>query len=106
VDAGQFRHIGVSNYAAWQVMKAARVAASLGLKIEVLQSMYSLVKRQAKVKMLPMCLSEGIAVVPYSPLGGGLLTSKYSTVGEGRLSHGASALHCRPASSWSSRRGV
>jgi aryl-alcohol dehydrogenase-like predicted oxidoreductase len=89
VDAGQVRHIGVSNYAAWQVMKAARVAASFGLKIEMLQPMYSLVKRQAEVEMLPMCRSEGIAVVPYSPLGGGLLTGKYSSGGEGRLTHDA-----------------
>jgi 1-deoxyxylulose-5-phosphate synthase len=89
VDAGKVRHIGVSNYAAWQVMKAARVASSFGLKIEMLQPMYSLVKRQAEVELLPMCLSEGIAVASYSPLGGGLLTGKYSTGGEGRLTHDA-----------------
>lgn len=87
VDAGRVGHIGVSNYAAWQVMKAARVAASLDLKIEMLQPMYSLVKRQAEVEILPMCASEGIAVVPYSPLGGGLLTGKYSVGDEGRLTH-------------------
>ena len=66
-------------------MKAERVAASLGLKIEMLQPMYSLVKRQAEVQMLPMCSSEHIAVVPYSPLGGGLLTGKYAGGAEGRL---------------------
>ncbi len=49
--------------------------------------MYSLVKRQAEVEMLPMCASEKIDVVPYSPLGGGLLTGKYSVGGEGRLTH-------------------
>ena len=85
VETGQVRHIGVSNYAAWQVMKAERVAASVGLKIEMLQPMYSLVKRQAEVEMLPMCSSEHIAVVPYSPLGGGLLTGKYAGGAEGRL---------------------
>ncbi len=87
VDAGRVRHIGVSNYAAWQVMKADRVAASLGLKIEMLQPMYSLVKRQVEVEILPMCASEHIAVVPYSPLGGGLLTGKYRSGDEGRLTH-------------------
>ena len=51
--------------------------------------MYSLVKRQAEVEMLPMCESEGIAVVPYSPLGGGLLTGKYLGGVEGRLTHDA-----------------
>jgi aryl-alcohol dehydrogenase-like predicted oxidoreductase len=49
VGAGRVGHIGVSNYAAWQVMKAARVAASFDLKVEMLQPMYSLVKRQAEV---------------------------------------------------------
>jgi 1-deoxyxylulose-5-phosphate synthase len=87
VDAGRVRHIGVSNYAAWQVMKAACVAASFGLKIEMLQPMYNLVKRQAEVELLPMCTSEDIAVVPYSPLGGGLLTGKYNQGQEGRLTH-------------------
>jgi aryl-alcohol dehydrogenase-like predicted oxidoreductase len=87
VEAGHVRHIGVSNYAAWQVMKAGGVAASLGLKIDMLQPMYSLVKRQAEVEILPMCMSEKIAVVPYSPLGGGLLTGKYAAGQEGRLTH-------------------
>jgi aryl-alcohol dehydrogenase-like predicted oxidoreductase len=39
--------------------------------------MYNLVKRQAEVEILPMAASEGLAVLPYSPLGGGLLTGKY-----------------------------
>ncbi|KPQ16472.1 MAG: putative oxidoreductase [Rhodobacteraceae bacterium HLUCCO18] len=85
VDAGRVRHIGVSNYAAWQVMKAAGVASSFDLKIEMMQPMYNLVKRQAEVEILPMCTSENIAVVPYSPLGGGLLTGKYNLGKDGRL---------------------
>jgi len=86
VEAGQVRQIGVSNFAAWQVMKAARVAAGFSLKIAMLQPMYNLVKRQAEVEILPMAISEGFAVVPYSPLGGGLLTGKYRDgAEEGRL---------------------
>lgn len=84
-QAGQFRHIGVSNFAAWQVMKAVRVAATFDLRIDILQPMYNLVKRQAEVEILPMALSEDIAVAPYSPLGGGLLTGKYADGGGGRL---------------------
>jgi aryl-alcohol dehydrogenase-like predicted oxidoreductase len=88
-QAGKIGHIGVSNFAAWQVMKAQAVAAKLGTRIDILQPMYSLVKRQAEVEILPMALSEGIAVAPYSPLGGGLLTGKYvqggSDAGSGRL---------------------
>jgi aryl-alcohol dehydrogenase-like predicted oxidoreductase len=82
---GLIRHIGVSNYAAWQVMKAQSVARDLGTRIDMMQPMYSLVKRQAEVEILPMCADQGILAVPYSPLGGGLLTGKYLGGGTGRL---------------------
>ncbi|MBV2358810.1 aldo/keto reductase [Thalassococcus sp. CAU 1522] len=85
MQAGTIRHIGVSNYAAWQVMKAQAVAAGFGVRIDVIQPMYNLVKRQAEVEILPMCASEGIVPVPYSPLGGGLLTGKYARGDAGRL---------------------
>ncbi|WP_019954574.1 aldo/keto reductase [Yoonia vestfoldensis] len=82
---GLIRQIGVSNYAAWQVMKAQAVARSFGTRIDVMQPMYSLVKRQAEVEIFPMAQDQGIALVPYSPLGGGLLTGKYASGGTGRL---------------------
>ncbi|KUP93180.1 aldo/keto reductase [Tritonibacter horizontis] len=85
-QAGMIRHVGLSNFAAWQVMKAVALAARLGVQIDVLQPMYSLVKRQAEVELLPMCVDQGIVPVPYSPLGGGLLTGKYAAAGQtGRL---------------------
>ena len=83
---GAIRHIGVSNYAAWQVMKAQAVCAGLGTRIDVMQPMYNLVKRQAEVEILPMAADQGIQVCSYSPLGGGLLTGKYARGGTGRLS--------------------
>ncbi|MEL6573030.1 MAG: aldo/keto reductase [Pseudomonadota bacterium] len=79
------RHIGVSNYAAWQVVKAQGVCAKLGTKIDVIQPMYSLVKRQVEVEIFPMAVDQDIKIVPYSPLGGGLLTGKYAQGGTGRL---------------------
>lgn len=79
------RHIGLSNFAAWQVVKAAGIAAKFDLSIAVIQPMYNLVKRQAEVEILPMADDLGILVAPYSPLGGGLLTGKYSAGGAGRL---------------------
>lgn len=85
-SSGQIRYIGVSNFAAWQVMKAHGVAQALGTRIDLIQPMYSLVKRQAEVEILPMAAAEGIAVLPYSPLGGGLLTGKYARGDGGRLS--------------------
>ena len=84
-DAGQIRYIGLSNFAAWQVMKAACLGAAFDLPIGIIQPMYNLVKRQAEVELLPMCAAEGINVAPYSPLGGGLLTGKYAQGDQGRL---------------------
>jgi aryl-alcohol dehydrogenase-like predicted oxidoreductase len=85
IENGKTRYIGVSNFAAWQVMKAQGVAQTFGTRITMLQPMYNLVKRQAEVEILPMALSENLAVCPYSPLGGGLLTGKYSAGETGRL---------------------
>lgn len=83
---GHIRTVGVSNFAAWQVVKAAGIAAKFDLEIAVMQPMYNLVKRQAEVEILPMADDLGILVAPYSPLGGGLLTGKYAQGGAGRLS--------------------
>ena len=85
VRSGGVRAIGVSNFAAWQVVKAQAVARGLGVEIAAFQPMYNLVKRQAEVEILPMAESEGIAIMPYSPLGGGLLTGKYVAGDTGRL---------------------
>lgn len=86
---GLIRHIGVSNYAAWQVMKAQAICARNGTRIAAIQPMYNLVKRQAEVEILPMAADQGIAVFPYSPLGGGLLTGKYGQGAAGRLTEDA-----------------
>lgn len=85
-QSGRIARIGLSNFAAWQVMKAQAVAARFGSRIDVIQPMYNLVKRQVEVELLPMCADQGIAVHAYSPLGGGLLTGKYAQGGAGRLS--------------------
>jgi len=87
VREGKILYPAVSNWAAWQVMKALGVSAAEGLaRFEVMQPMYNLVKRQAEVEILPLAQSESIGVIPYSPLGGGLLTGKYTT--ETRPEHG------------------
>lgn len=82
---GKLRAIGVSNFAAWQVMKADKVAAQFDLRIDMIQPMYSLVKRTAEIEILPMAEDQGISVIPYSPLGGGILTGKYAGGASGRL---------------------
>ncbi|MGC9521290.1 MAG: aldo/keto reductase [Anaerolineae bacterium] len=89
VKQGKILYPGASNFAAWQVEKALGLAALHNwAPFEVLQPMYNLVKRQAEVEILPMAQAENLGVIPYSPLGGGLLTGKYSAEkrpDEGRL---------------------
>jgi aryl-alcohol dehydrogenase-like predicted oxidoreductase len=82
---GLIRHIGVSNYAAWQTMKAQAICARLGTRIDAIQPMFNLVKRQAEAEILPMAMDQGLSVFSYSPLGGGLLTGKYAVGEAGRL---------------------
>ncbi|MEO0560894.1 MAG: aldo/keto reductase [Chloroflexota bacterium] len=80
VHSGKILYPAVSNWAAWQIMKALGISKMEGLtRFEVMQPMYNLVKRQAEVELLPMAASEQVGVIPYSPLGGGLLTGKYTT---------------------------
>lgn len=78
VSGGDVLYIGVSNWAAWQIAKSLGLSALGGLaRFECIQPMYNLVKRQAEVEILPLAASEGLGVIPYSPLGSGLLTGKY-----------------------------
>lgn len=79
VQSGKVLYLGASNYAAWQVAKALGIAARRGWsRIDVIQPMYSLVKRQAESEILPMAASENVGVITYSPVGGGLLSGKYA----------------------------
>lgn len=80
VDQGKILYPGVSNWAAWQISKALTSADLRGLaRFQCIQPMYNLAKRQAEVEILPLAAAEQVGVIPYSPLGGGLLTGKYTT---------------------------
>ncbi|WP_022835571.1 aldo/keto reductase [Salisaeta longa] len=78
VRQGKVLYLGASNFAAWQVMKALGMQRARGwTPFHVIQPMYNLAKRQAEVELLPLAQHEGLGVLSYSPLGGGLLTGKY-----------------------------
>ena len=78
IRQGKVLHIGASNWAAWQVAKALGISALHELPaFSCVQPMYNLAKRQAEVEILPLAHAEGLGVITYSPLGGGLLTGKY-----------------------------
>ena len=78
VTAGKILYPAVSNFAAWQTARALGVAERHGwAPLCATQPMYNLAKRQAEVEILPLCAAEGIACIPYGPLGGGLLSGRY-----------------------------
>ncbi len=79
VQSGKVLYIAASNYAAWQVAKGLGISTSNGWsRFDVIQPMYSLVKRQAETEILPMAQSENVGVISYSPVGGGALSGKYA----------------------------
>jgi aryl-alcohol dehydrogenase-like predicted oxidoreductase len=87
VRAGKVLYPGLSNHAAWQTQQAIDLQERRGWeRLQVIQPMYNLVKRQAEVEILPMAQANSIGVTPYSPTGGGLLTGKYAEQQSGRLS--------------------
>lgn len=77
VRAGKVRFPAVSNYAAWQVAEIHAISAKNGYRPpHISQPMYNLLARGIEEEYLPFCRRFGVAVVPYNPLAGGLLTGK------------------------------
>ena len=78
VRAGAIRYVGLSNFTGWQVQKAVDVADFRGLARPVsMQPQYNLLAREIEWEIVPACMSEGLGLLPWSPLGGGWLTGKY-----------------------------
>ena len=78
VRQGHVRYVGVSNWAAWQIAKAVGIAERLGLaRFESLQAYYTLAGRDLEREIVPMLRSEGLGLMVWSPLAGGLLSGKY-----------------------------
>jgi aryl-alcohol dehydrogenase-like predicted oxidoreductase len=78
VRSGKVRYVGASNYTAWQLMKALGTAGRLGLPKFVSQQIYySLQAREAEYELIPLAVDQGLGVLVWSPLAGGLLSGKY-----------------------------
>jgi len=76
--AGKIIYSAVSNWSAWQTQRAVDIQEQSGWsRLQVIQPMYNLVKRQAEVEILPMAQHNGIGVIPYSPGAAGMLSGKY-----------------------------
>jgi aryl-alcohol dehydrogenase-like predicted oxidoreductase len=86
VRAGKILYAGLSNFPAWRVARAATIAELRGLApIAALQVEHSLIERTTEYDLLPMGQALGLAIVAWSPLGGGTLTGKYRRGEQGRL---------------------
>ncbi len=78
VRAGKVRYIGASNYSGWQLQKSIDLSHRNGLQPYVcLQALYNLLDREVEWELVPVCLNEGLGVLPWSPLRGGWLSGKY-----------------------------
>jgi aryl-alcohol dehydrogenase (NADP+) len=79
VESGKVRSLGVSNYLGWQLERAVQLTERNGWPpIVSLQPQYNLLAREIELEILPLCIDRGIGILPWSPLGGGWLTGKYS----------------------------
>jgi aryl-alcohol dehydrogenase-like predicted oxidoreductase len=78
VQSGKVRYVGASNYAAWQLMKALGISDRLGLSRFVSQQIhYTLQAREAENELVPLSIDQGVGILVWSPIAGGLLSGKY-----------------------------
>src|SRR5581483_6074699 len=83
VRAGKVRYVGASNYAGWQLAKALGLCALHGWEPFVtLQQQYNLLAREIEREQLPLCRHDGVGLLVFSPLAGGILTGKYRGTNE------------------------
>lgn len=83
VRSGKVRYIGISNHPAWMVMKANSYAEKMGwTKFVASQNYYTIAGRDIEREIIPMALSEGVSIMPWSPLAGGFLSGKYTRKNE------------------------
>ncbi len=83
VRSGKVRYIGCSNFLAYQVARAIGRSEALGLaRFDSVQPRYNLLFRQFERELLPLCQEEGIGVIPYNPIAGGLLSGKHNRASE------------------------
>ena len=92
VRSGRARYVGVSNWAAWQIVKALGISERQGWAPFVsLQAYYTVAGRDLERELVPMLLSEGLGLMVWSPLAGGLLSGKYNLSADGHEGEGRRA---------------
>ena len=82
-NEGKIRVAGCSNETCWGVMKSLRASEEFGLtRYDTVQNNFSLINRRCESELAQVCRREGVSLLPYSPLGGGVLTGKYNVDGD------------------------
>jgi aryl-alcohol dehydrogenase (NADP+) len=82
VHSGKVRYVGCSNFLAYQVARAlGRSEARNLVRFDSVQPRYNLLFRQIERELLPLCAEEGVGVIPYNPIAGGLLSGKHNAAG-------------------------
>lgn len=78
VRAGKVRYVGCSNFPAWQLALALGVSERQGLaRFDCVQPRYNILYREIETELVPLCLDQGVGIIVYNPLAGGLLTGKH-----------------------------
>ena len=78
VQSGKARYVGCSNFKAWELAKALWTSDKLGFaRFDSVQPRYNLLSREIEAELLPLCRDQGVGVIAYNPLAGGLLTGKH-----------------------------
>lgn len=78
VRSGRARYVGCSNFPAWRVARALGRSELLGTaRFDSVQPRYNLLFREAERELLPLCREEGLGVIPYNPIAGGLLSGRH-----------------------------
>jgi aryl-alcohol dehydrogenase (NADP+) len=79
VRSGKLRYLGCSNFRAWELAKALGVSERLRLRrFDCVQPRYNLLHREIETELLPLCRDQGLGVIVYNPLAGGMLTGKHT----------------------------
>jgi aryl-alcohol dehydrogenase-like predicted oxidoreductase len=74
INSGKVRYLGASSMAAWQFSKAIYTAREFGHRFDAMQNLYNLAYREEEREMIPLCMDQGVAVVPYNTLAQGFLS--------------------------------
>jgi aryl-alcohol dehydrogenase-like predicted oxidoreductase len=78
VRSGKVRYVGCSNYAAWQLAISLGLSERMGIaRYDSIQPRYNLLYREIEAELFPLCRDQGVGIVVYNPLAGGLLTGKH-----------------------------